>query len=287
MTNKRFSGTALLIALSLALTGCFFSPGKFTSELMLKKDNAFIFTYEGEIFFLGLSKLAEMGAGASANEFEGGYCFDEETFESRDCTAEETAEQKAEWEEGAEQRAANSKREAEQMGAMMGGLDLSDPEAGAELARKLQRQHGWNSVEHVGDGVFNVSFAINGTLSHDFVFPVMEGFPLPTHFVQILRRDGNQVRIEAPGFAAPDAAAGGMAGMPGGLAGLAALSEGGADGMPNLPEMSGTFTVITDGQILANNTDEGPAPSGSAQSLTWDISARNTVAPTALIQLAE
>lgn len=287
MNTKRFSSAALLAAFSLLLSGCFFTPGKFTSELTLKQDNSFEFSYTGEIFFLGLSQLAQMGAASDADEFEGGYCFDEETFEDRDCTAEETAEQKAEWDANADARAASSAKEIEQMGALMGGLDLSDPEAGAEMAAKLERQRGWHSVEHVGNGVFNVEFSTRGQLSHDFVFPMMEGFPLPTQFVQLILRDGNQIRVEAPGFAAQDNA-GGMPGMMGGMTGLAALAaaeEGGDAFDPGFPKMDGTFTIVTDGQILANNTDEGPAAAAGGEALRWDIDSRTKAAPTALIQL--
>src|SRR3546814_10230461 len=55
----------LLLALiaPFVLTGCLLSPGKFTSELTLEQDGSFAFTYNGEIVFLGLSKLARMNSG--------------------------------------------------------------------------------------------------------------------------------------------------------------------------------------------------------------------------------
>ncbi|MEM6584789.1 MAG: hypothetical protein AAF692_03455, partial [Pseudomonadota bacterium] len=64
----RLTAAAMLASFSLLLTGCFITPGKFTSSLDLGENEAFTFTYEGEIFFLGLSQLAE--AGESAKEFE-------------------------------------------------------------------------------------------------------------------------------------------------------------------------------------------------------------------------
>lgn len=292
MNKIRFSGAALLAAFSLLLSGCLFTPGKFTSELVLSQDNSFEFSYQGEVFFLGLSQLAKMAAAEEVGEFEGAYCFDEKTYESRDCTEQETAEQKAEWDLGAEERAAQEIIRIKEMSAMMGGLDLSDPEAGAELAKKLERQRGWNSVKHMGDGVFQVDFTAKGALSHDFVFPMIEGFPVPTHFIQLILRDGGQVRMDAPGFAVQDnggAVPGGA--MMGGLAGFAALAaveEGGNAGeFPFLPQMDGTFTLVTDGQILANNTDEGPRPHPRGQALSWKVNARTKAAPTALVQLAE
>ena len=129
-TTIRMGAVSLLAGLSLLLTGCFITPGKFTSQLTLAEDESFTFTYEGEIFFLGLSSLAQMGA--ASEEFQPTECYDEETYESRDCTEEELAEQRAEWEAGAEARAAKAKKEAEQMSAMMGGIDPTDPEATEE-----------------------------------------------------------------------------------------------------------------------------------------------------------
>jgi hypothetical protein len=40
---------------------------------------------------------------------------------------------------------------------------------------------------------------------------------------------------------------------------------------------------VTSGQVLANNTDEGPAPHAAGQSLSWKIGATTRQAPTALI----
>ncbi|MBT8431584.1 MAG: hypothetical protein KJP27_03735, partial [Altererythrobacter sp.] len=71
--DLRIRTTAMLAALALALTGCFVSPGKFTSELVLEDAGAFSFTYDGEIFFLGLSDLAQMES--AAEEFEAEQCY--------------------------------------------------------------------------------------------------------------------------------------------------------------------------------------------------------------------
>ena len=49
--------------------------------------------------------------------------------------------------------------------------------------------------------------------------------------------------------------------------------------------MDGTFTIVTDGQILANNTDEGPRSTAEGQMLEWKVTRRTEAAPTALIQL--
>lgn len=282
---------ALLAGLALALSGCFMSPGKFTSELALTGGDSFTFTYEGEIFFLGLSKLAQMDA--TQAEFTPPECYDYDTSESRDCTEEELSEARADWEAGAADRAAEAERKAEQMAAVMGGIDPSDPKAAEELVKLLKRQKGWERVVHKGDGVFDVSYRVTGTMGHDFMFPMIEGFPATNPFVQAFIRQGGQVRINAPGFASqsPDQSGmGAMMGM-GSLAGLAALgaAEGASDkAIPGVPVIDGTFTIRTTGgmRALANNTDEGPETTATGEALTWRISTRTAQAPTALIAIA-
>lgn len=290
-THPRALATAMLASLSLLLTGCFITPGKFTSELVLMEQDRFTFTYDGEIFFLGLSGLAAM---ANAQSEFTPYCFDGDTYEERECTEEETATQRAEWDAAAEERAAKNAEEAEQMAAIMGGIDPSDPEASAELVALLLRQEGWEHVIDKGDGVFDVRYSVNGELSHDFMFPVIEGFPVTNPFVQIILRDDNIVRVNAPGFTSGSdtnpmgAMMGGMGGMAG-LAGMRAAMEaeqGEGEEMPNIPVIDGTFTIVTSGRIRANNTDEGPNPTANGEMLEWVISQRTAQAPTALIDMS-
>lgn len=277
--SKPVRAAALAAASSLALTGCLLSPGAFTSELQLMKDGSFTYSYDGEIQMLALSKLAEMGN--EAEEFEA-VCYDDE-FDERDCTLAEVNEQRAEWDAEAGERAAEKRKEAEEMKAFLGGIDPSNPEAAQELAAKLQRQRGWEQVTYMGDGLFDVDFRVSGRMTHDFAFPVIEKMPMGNMFVTVVLRDGDQVRVDAPGFAAQG---GGnpMQGMMAGMAGLAQMSEeneGQESGKIVVPE--GTFTIVTDGRILANNTDEGPQPNARGQALVWNISPRTEQAPTALI----
>jgi len=90
--SVRMSAAALLAGFSLLLSGCLLSPGKFSSELVLMGGDQFSFTYDGEISFLGLSQLAEMG---KIEAQFGAYCYDDERLEERDCTTDEIAEQRA------------------------------------------------------------------------------------------------------------------------------------------------------------------------------------------------
>lgn len=291
----RLKAAAVLAGLAFALTGCFMSPGKFTSELAITGPDSFTFSYEGEIFVLGLSRLAQMGA---AEESFTANCVEADTYESRECTPEEEATQRAEWEAGAASRAEEARKQAQQMAALMGGIDPSNPEAAQELVKLLQRQKGWERVVHKGDGVFDVSYRVAGTMGHDFSFPMIEGFPQTNPFVQLFLRKGGQVRINAPGFAAQSNEGGGIGAMlgAGSFAGLAAMGaaeearKAGQDpaDIPGVPAIDGTFTIRTAGgmRILANNTDEGPATDASGETLSWRITPRTTQAPTALIATA-
>ncbi|WP_417818855.1 hypothetical protein [Tritonibacter scottomollicae] len=282
MIAMKIRAAALAGASALLLSGCLLTPGKFTSELALMKDGSFTYSYDGEIQMLALSKLAEMGS-KTDEPFEA-ECFDED-FEERECTPAEVAEQKSEWDTEADNRRAKKQREAEQMKAFLGGIDPSNPEAARDLADKLARQRGWNLVEYKGDGLFDVDFAISGQLTHDFAFPTIEKMAMANTFVSVVLRDENQVRVDAPGFAAQG---GGnpMQGMMAGMAGLAGLaeSEGGDGEAPaRLVAAEGRFSIVTDGRILANNTDEGPQRHAAGNVLTWDITPRTEQAPTALI----
>lgn len=287
MTTFRAKAAAAMAGLSLLLTSCFITPGEFESELRLTDGDQFSFTYEGEIFFLGLGGLAQLGA--AFNEFEA-ECYDEDTFEDRECTAAEEAEQRAQWDADAETRAAEAEKSAAQLASFMGGVDPTDPAAAEEVRALLLRQKGWNRVEYNGDGLYTVSYAISGSLGHDFVFPMIEGFPASNPFVQIILRDEEVVRINAPGFAAENEnnPMGSMLGGVAGIAGLAALDPDGPnpEGLPDVPAIEGNFTIITDGTIRANNTDEGSVSSPEGEVLSWAITPRTKSAPTALIDLS-
>jgi hypothetical protein len=291
ISSTRALAAAVLAALSLVLAGCLITPGKFTAELALTGADQFTFTYDGEIFFLGLSKLAQMGSSADET-FQPSSCTDEETYATRECTKAELDQQRKAWDEAAPARAAERKKQAEQMAAVMGGINPDDPKAAEELTRLLLRHKGWEEVQSLGDGLFRVRYRINGTLGHDFMFPVIEGFPATNPFVQTIARKNGQLRINAPGFAV-QGADNPMAGMMGGMGALAGMGAMAADevsggkAMPAMPKLEGTFTIRTTSpmRVRANNTDEGPATAATGEVLTWQITPRTTQMPTALIEL--
>lgn len=287
-TIRRAATAGFACAAALLLTGCLLSPGTFTSQLELRKGGTFVYSYDGEIYLLALSKLADLGHAAedAADEFVEQACYDDETFEDRDCTEEELAKQKSDWEQRAEERQREREREAEMTRAMLGAIDPADPEAAQEFAERLQRQAGWESVEYKGDGLFQVSFRVAGDLDHDFVFPTIERLPTFNYFVLVARRDNGAVRIDAPGFA-PQSSGSPFRDMMAGMAGSLASDGSAEDDAFPVPELNGTFRIVTDGEILANNTDEGPAETQAGRVLEWKVTKRTQVAPTALIKLTD
>jgi len=276
---------ALVLVASLALTACILSPGKFESTLDLRRDGRFTFSYKGEIHLLALSKLAAMSnPSGSDDEFAATSCWDDD-YNARECTEEEIVEQRDAWEAGAAERKARAEREAEAMRQFLGGIDPADPQAAEELAERLRRQEGWKRVDYRGDGLFEVDFALSSTLGHDFAFPTLERFPIATAFVVVNLRQGHVVRVDAPGFAEQGGA--NPLQSIAGLAALGAASSAAAETIPQVPEMAGTFRIVTDGQILANNTDEGPQATAEGRVLDWTVNRRTEIAPTALIKLGD
>lgn len=274
---------ALVLVASLALSACIVSPGAFEATLDLRRDGRFTFVYQGQIQLLALSKLAEMSNEAeSEDEFVETPCWDDD-FNDRQCTEEEIAEQREAWEAAADDRKAAAEREAEAMRQFLGGIDPADPKAAEELAARLRRQQGWQRVDYRGDGLFEVEFSINSTMSHDFAFPTFERFPMVNSFVVANVRQGRVVRVEAPGFAALGGANPFQSFAS--LAALGAAAGGNADVASPVPEMDGTFRLVTDGLVLANNTDEGPRATPEGQVLEWTINRRTEAAPMALVQL--
>jgi len=289
---KGFWRAAVPALACLALTGCFLQPGKFDSTLDLRKDGSFTFAYKGQIYLLALSKMADMAGKADASSaFAQQPCQDDD-FNERKCTAAELAEQKRTWEGEQQKNKQQGQKNAEAMRAMLGGIDPADPQAAKELAERLRHQAGWRSVTYVGDGLFEVDFSLSSKLTHDFVFPTLERFPMGDAFVMVNRRADGSVRIDAPGFTG-QSPTNPMQGAMGGLLGAAAASDAASSGqaaadatLPAVPEIDGMFRIVTDGDILANNTDDGPQTAAGGRALQWRVSKRTTDAPLALVRLA-
>ena len=206
IAHRRIAAALTAAAMLLVLAGCMVLPGRFTSDLALRKDGTFTFHYKGEIILAALAQGAK-GAKmeeATAEPFEQQPCTDPTTDETHDCSAAEIAQQRAKWnDEQKERKAAKAEENAQNrkmMQSMMGGIDPDDPKAAEAFAQRLARQQGFTSVVSKGGGKFEVDYSISGRLDHDFTFPTIERLPMVMPFVTAIRRSDGSVRVDAPAF---------------------------------------------------------------------------------------
>lgn len=274
MTVGKYSSLIVALLAPLLLTSCFLTPGKFTSELEIDADGSFAFTYEGEIYMLGFQNLMKAGAKEEEASFTG-KCFEDDGMTARDCSAEEVAEQ-------LEAKKAENAQMMAMFGGMFGGIDPASPDGIAEFVSRLEKQKGWHRIVHRGDGIFDIAYSMEGQLDRNFSFPELEKVQGITPFVVAIVRKDRAIRIDAPGFATEQNGSS--------LAMLSAMSGMGDAGKPAdmgpIPVPDGVFRIVTNADILTNNTEEGPTVEGrNMRALRWVINQRTKAPPEALIKL--
>jgi hypothetical protein len=255
-------------AAPLLLTGCLWGPGKFTSDLTLRKDGSFILDYRGEMV-LQLPP-DEVVAPEPWND-DKAKCAD--GANERPCTKSEIAKQKTEFEKAAAEGAQKKRKENEDM-AKMFGLPGLDDASNRAFAAKLTKYAGWRSVTYRGKGVFDVDYHFEGRATQDFLFPALPDNNLIIPFIAIRRRADGSVLVTAPAFT------GGAGPM-----GPAAAGAGDMKGQGPVARAQGRFTVITDGEVLTNNSEDGAAPHPLGRAVHWDVSPASTKVPETLIRL--
>ena len=254
-----FIKRAFVAAAALSLTGCLWGPGKFASELTLKKGGAFVLDYRGEMVLqLPPDQNSEPWTDAKAK------CTDE--GKDRACTKAEIAEQKEAY--------AKKRKESEDMAKMFGIPGLDDASNRA-FAAKLMKYAGWRSVTYRGKGVFDVDYHLEGRATQDFLFPALPDNDMIIPFIAIRRRADGTVMVTAPAFT-------------GGSGPLAARAgQTAAAGMKDGPtsRAEGRFTIVTDGEILTNNSEDGATPHPTGRQLRWDVNSTSNKIPETLIRL--
>jgi hypothetical protein len=93
-------------------------------------------------------------------------------------------------------------------------------------------------------------------------------------FIVMRRRSDGAVLVNAP------ALTGGM-----NMFGPMAQQMGGQGKGAPPSHAQGRFTVHTDGQIVTNNSEDGPSPDPLGQQVHWDIAPGSTKLPETLIRL--
>jgi len=250
--------TLFAIAAPLLLTGCLWGPGKFQSDLTLKKDGSFTLDYRGEIVLqVPPDATSEAWADSKAK------CSDGD--KDRACTKAEIAEQKDAYEK--------KRKDSENMAKVFGlpGLDDASNQA---FAAKLMKYAGWRSVTYRGKGVFDVDYHFVGRATQDFLFPALPDNNMIIPFIAIRRRADGAVLVTAPAFT------GGAGPMGPAAAGAGDMGKGGP-----MSRAEGRFTVVTDGEILTNNSEDGAAPNPVGRQVHWDVGPTSSKIPETLIRL--
>ena len=246
------------LAAPLLLTGCLWGPGKFSSDLTLRKDGSFVLDYRGEVILENAEDMAKKPWQPNM-----AHCMKEDASE-RPCTAAELAGQK---------RADEAKQKSDEESAKSFGIPGSDDASNRAFAAKLMKYAGWRSVTYRGKGVFDVDYHLEGRATQDFVFPIMPDSSIVIPFIALRRRADGAVLVTAP------ALTGGM-----NMFGPMSKEMGGdMKGPPSRAE--GRFTVHTDGQIVTNNSEDGPSADPVGHAVHWDISPGSNKIPETLIRL--
>jgi len=282
-------------AAPLLLTGCLWGPGKFNSELALRKNGSFVLDYKGEVV---LQMPDDKGAPPEPWKASMARCYadgrtevesdilpiklepsdgadSEESDEVRNCTAAEVAKLRNEYEKKAAEKNAERLKESDNV-AKMFGLPGADDASNRRFAENLTKYKGWRSATYKGKGVFDVDYHFEGRVGQDYAFPVMPNSDLIIPFITIRQRNDGSVMVTAPaltGGAGPFSARAKMMGLP----------DKGGDGPVSRAE--GRFTIVTDGEILTNNSEDGPAPHPAGRQVHWDVGPGSDKIPEMLVRL--
>ncbi len=248
----------LALAAPLLLTGCLWGPGKFASDLALRKDGGFVLDYRGEIILENAEEMAKKQWQPSM-----AHCMKEDASE-RPCSATELADQR---------KAYEAKQRSDEESAKSFGIPGTDEASNRAFAAKIMKYAGWRSVTYRGKGVFDVDYHFEGRLTQDFVFPIMPDSSIVIPFITLRRRADGSVLVTAPA-------------LTGGMNMFGPMSkEMGGDMKGPASRAEGRFTVHTDGQIVTNNSEDGPAADPVGQQVHWDIAPSANKIPETLIRL--
>ena len=252
----RWTRLALAIAAPMLLTGCLLTPGKFVSTMTIHADRTFSFTYRGEV--IAVDPAEEMAQGM-AEGMRGAF----EDFEDEDPENEAMRHDRIAFrqDKNVPDDPAGSDRDQD-----VSGMAANDAKMHA-LAAALEKEHGYRSVVYKGDGVFEIDYAASGFLGHNFVFPFNSDAEIIIPFVTVELRGDDRVRVSAPGFA--------QANMAQGAPAAEAASM-----------LDGSFTLITDAEIVSQNSEEGATGEGVMQRVAWEATPFTHTAPMAMLRMA-
>lgn len=259
----RFKGMVLALAAPLVLVGCAFSPGKFTSSLTILADRSFTFSYQGEVIAVDLAGEMAKGMGDAFK----GLDKDDKAGVSDTALLSRTA-----WQDDCAMELNQS-----QCADVPAEGGLAEDDDAAEKAKKeakfkaigeaLTKEAGYRSVTYKGEGVFLIDYQISGKLTHGFLWPFNVDAEVIFPFVAVELRGKDVVRVKAPAFGDNDSSAQGK-------------------GVDSKAKLDGTFTLVTDGEIVSQNNEDGATAAGGRKSVTWKATPLSKDAPMAVVRVA-
>jgi hypothetical protein len=257
MLFERFGRLAVAVIAPLFLFGCILTPGKFVSSLTINKDRSFTFAYKGEVISIDpaseFSKgMKDAGKDDSADDADG-----EKTdlmAEVRKGTKGSKNEKVVEPEPSAPDEDTERKRRA--------------------IAEALTKEAGYKSATYLGEGKFLIDYEVSGVLTHNFVYPFNSDAEILFPFIMIEVRNGNTVRMRAPGYA-NDSDSRSKSGM------------GGAGGGDTSKFLDGEFTLNTDAEIVSQNNENGAQKIAGRNVIKWKATPLTRDAPVAVLRFAK
>ncbi|WP_150290548.1 hypothetical protein [Sphingobium estronivorans] len=244
-----FLRTAGVLAVSLLLSACLVTPGKFESTLDIRADRSFSFTYKGEILASDIGK--GLGSPPSNDDPIGGTPPKEQP--SKLHTALQPKEQPK-----AEER-------------FDGKEDKNDEQQMQAIAAALSREKGFRSARYMGNHRFEIDYAISGRLTHAFLFPFNSDAQIVLPFVAVELRGDDRVRMKAPGYSnGYDKSQNPM---------------GGSGGDDAAKALDGTFTLTTNAEIVSQNQEDGAQDTPQGKQIVWKVTPLTSEAPAATLRV--
>lgn len=299
--------TLSVLAASAMLSGCFLVPGKFGADVDIRKAGDFTVAYKGEIIFqmpddiMGSKLKPKVWDDAFATCYASGRTMTDEyaSAETHDsaikgaedgsidgqdddsreiaCTTKQVADLHKKYETDQAEATAKKADESDKMAQMFGFSGTGD-EANQKFAAALMKYDGWKNVTYKGKGTFDVDYRYTGKLTHDYVFPIFPKMDMIFPFIMVRKRADGAVMVTAPSLIG-----GGMKALAGRAKMLGDLS--GSKDMPQSPQTQGLFTVTTDGEILSNNSEDGPSTDPKGKKVVWDVNPMTDRLPEMLIKV--
>lgn len=251
---ERIKSIALVLIAPLVLVGCAFSPGKFTSSLTILSDRSFTFSYQGEVIAVDLASEMAKGMGDAFK--------DDAKDEDKKETSTTAMLQAVAWQA---KTPGNKEEPAEEADS---AADEAKKEAKFKaIGEALTKEAGYRSVVYKGKGVFQIDYQISGKLTHNFLWPYNLDAEVIFPFVVLEMRGKDQVRIKAPAFGDDDSPAKGK-------------------GDDSKAKLDGTFTLITDGELVSQNNENGATSANGRRTVTWKATPLSKDAPMAVVKVA-